>query len=184
MLIIWIDQLGVYLESRVNILDRPRGPSSTIFSRRMAMVTLINTWAIQPVLFFRRIGRGPSMLSYRSKSWIRKNTGKNSREKNVFRSIWPAPTFEQFFIFGISSCIWSPQIGQTLSGHEGWNQRKNAKGQLVESMPITSISPVYPIDLSYPPEMVGFIPLLVLYPYWIPIWIGLEDAGSQHGNDM
>lgn len=24
--------------------------------------------------------------------------------------------------------------------------------------------------------MVGFIPLLVLYPYWIPIWIGLEDA--------
>lgn len=119
---------------------------------------------------------GPSMLSYRSKSWIRKNTGKKSREKNVFRSIWPAPTFEQFFIFGISSCIWSPQIGQTLSGHEGWNQRKNAKGQLVESMPITSISPVYPIDLSYPPEMVGFIPLLVLYPYWIPIWIGLEDA--------
>ena len=85
----------------------------------------------------------------------------------------------------MSSCIWSPQIGQTLSAHGGWNQRKNAKGQLVESMPITSISPVYPIDLSYPPEMVGFIPLIIgfiplLNPY--VNWFG--GCGSQHGNDM
>lgn len=97
----------------------------------------------------------------------------------MFRSIWPAPTFEQFFIFGISSCIWSPQIGQTLSAHEGWNQRKNAKGQLVESMPITIshrsiLSPWN--GWFYTP--IGFIPLLNPYLNWF------GGCGSQHGNDM
>ena len=183
MLIIWIDQLGVYLESRVNILDRPRGPSSTIFSRRMAMVTLINTWAIQPVLFFRRIGRAPPCCPIGVNHGSGKTPEKFTRKKRVSinmtcANFWTVLHFRHFILHLEPSDrantfrTWRLKPAEKCQGPIS---RIYANNSYIPSISHRSILSPWNGRFYTP---IGFIPLLNPYLNWF------GGCGSQHGNDM